>query len=997
MPRLFKSIYFTAAPGVASVSFYPGGHTPYSDGDAQDYPVEKGFYSRLENADPSRRPGYFVKRRPFIQARPRQTGYTTSYIANIGYLPGQRLLVSNSNVLRDLLYIQYVDDNVPSADLLDFGVESYTVALRYTAANWSDLGTWKDSTAHTATSNNAYPVWWEGSWMYPVGGLAPWHVSSRGFISAPQGRYADESVPLRLFPVIRKGGKDNGGNHDGFFSHPSSGTEADRSGAISKTASGVAVPEKPSFNNEFTLIATSVIPETDSSQISGDANRPFTGTLLYKQDVLNYESGDDSVLQQSGNCPLGHYQFAVCPIDDQGEFGPPIKNLEYFQEGKALNLTFQYYDPNEGSSFIGNHDAYMRGVTIQLQINNVKTALDKLRPNIRGLAVFVKYTNPMKGDAFWTNSRDPGQNLPPGYGSNYTEPEDIQFSLWRIVDLNGRQYEPLDQTLFGAQWADASKWTTSDRFNRQLSLDGIEVRAVRETVSGTGGRVRLKSPVYRSQFSHNRYPTVLAATDNVHIEVDSLFGTGIMNNWFYRNQGDLNNLQAQCYLTFAGSGSSTLPAAWTANEERTIRFCYPWTNVDADNEKINLFLTTLDEVDRSFPMPFPDDANAGYSVPYFNYYHSAESPSGKRKLIAKTWNSGRFDDNVLRGTTNGVDGDRNARFDLAETLPIEITGIAFLDEYRFIVTGKHQSYFGKYKLVGDQWVFEIEDVPLRYGHLGWSLERSEQGIFGCDPLYGPWVVTYSEARSREDISPISGQRLLFNEIQQKYFRDTFTDSKTFEYLSLTVASDRLVMTLPKFGASSATNAKNNISLRIPNTSGSYYFTYWFNFGLWSLDYVYNTTGPVTGITAYIQSQLGPEGNVMVSTTTNIGICSDVDTDEQDKADGTGYNPFINIEWIDRLSSMAKSGVPQPMMRLQNIYLRLAKESATAISTTLTVTPYRLATAGTPVSKTALTGQGWVRGFMTTDDLFALLITDSSIGITAIGEATIEAYYHGLKI
>jgi len=66
--------------------------------------------------------------------------------------------------------------------------------------------------------------------------------------------------------------------------------------------------------------------------------------------------------------------------------------------------------------------------------------------------------------------------------------------------------------------------------------------------------------------------------------------------------------------------------------------------------------------------------------------------------------------------------------------------------------------------------------------------------------------------------------------------------------------------------------------------------------------------------------------------------------------------------------------------MESVYLKIGKAKTDAISATLSITPYNDGVAGTPLTKTAITADGMIRGIATGySDSYVIKITDASSG------------------
>ena len=131
----------------------------------------------------------------------------------------------------------------------------------------------------------------------------------------------------------------------------------------------------------------------------------------------------------------------------------------------------------------------------------------------------------------------------------------------------------------------------------------------------------------------------------------------------------------------------------------------------------------------------------------------------------------------------------------------------------------------------------------------------------------------------------------------------------------------------------------------------------------------------------------------LKTITKVTDTTHFDITETYSSTGTGtYYQGTNVKSItsvieipDKFISRQKTssglllGFPV-RIPMESVYLKIGKAKTDAISATLSITPYNDGVAGTPLTKTAITADGMIRGISTGySDSYVIKITDASSG------------------
>jgi len=293
------------------------------------------------------------------------------------------------------------------------------------------------------------------------------------------------------------------------------------------------------------------------------------------------------------------------------------------------------------------------------------------------------------------------------------------------------------------------------------------------------------------------------------------------------------------------------------------------------------------------------------------------------------------------------------RFALAVQVGGEITGAAFVDDDEFIISTRDWSQYGKYVLIDGQWIVEM-GRKLEYGNSAVNLKAFNETVYGVDQRRGPWAIGYDVDRSREDISPVGDQVLLYNDPQQNWFYRRFggVADRTYEAAFAITPSVkglflvRMTEDAPGAGESgdergSEPEGDFNIRRGSPNagaTSRHCWLSLYEPSGFLSYDFSYNTTSyfvppldPIVGPHGqiYFQSMLTNTnwGGFYVWNRTRENTPVDVHRNDSEYVVHTALEFPVSVP-----------DFPAEVMQLEKIYARVgAKGDSTAETFYLTAT------------------------------------------------------------
>jgi hypothetical protein len=961
-----------------------GGHTPSTTSldltaisDGQDL-IGEGIFTRFENTSPVREGlGILNKRRAtqlFLnRIAPYNGANDNRRICNMVYVPGMRVIETDGTLTQDdAIFISYDGD-----ESTNWQVNYYTPSNLYNGNLFGGDYQFDTADASTATSGNIYPDV-RGNVVNGDGLFLPAKLGAFAYMAF--GAYPDTYPCKALWAVYDNQSVVAARVRDAFFADPN--TAADAGGRILKHRAPIIVPERPYFN----LGANSgVTVET----MNGYVRSQKTPLVQISDDL--FVEGTTNIALKGGLCYEGDYEWRLLPIDEIGQAGPPLASGKHTIRGKEFHIR-------------------QRGSSLAWTLTRITTLVSTLRPNISAFDLYVSYKPNNPRWSFWTDPSPEQEENGTGYGLP-TPPEEIPMSFFRRLSSKNRQFKGNDATTaYGATGANAEtdKWTADPEFNRHITRTGEEIRATKQSDTALWITDR---QLYPYNFLSIPGAAANQTTAEVHVEIigpaseSARFGTYKVTQWDY-DRDESTDTGGTVKLTVSDMSGATI----TNGTELEIRFVNPYVDDQADEVRTTIWMTDPEaEIDRSKPYPFGLNDDKFYTLDYPNYFGHCESPDGRFRNCWNYWLNGIVEKSVLKGTwVNYFGVPEPSRFRVSVRIPNEITGAAYVSKTQLVVTTRDRSYICEWNNVDGTWILDRSEDELELGNSFRALYTDNRFVYGFDYRRGAWRIKIDPERDRIDISPVGSQVKLMNKGQQAWIRSFFQTESSFERLAAgTIArsGDYLVWAFPKFtGSAKKINSGSHNSFKDNDSSGNFWLTMYEINGtvMWSYDYGYADLE--TDLDGYIplnHLNIGPAGNIIgdraqdaaadANDETNLVIgFADIDSQETD-IDSSGSEQ--NIRSYVQTPRFILDNYPA-LGKIWKMFIRISKVTATAISTTITATPYTDDAAGTAETNTAITTSGWRRGWRALGRAWEIMVSDTSAGTMRFKELWLQFTHHG---